>query len=147
MSDLEKTLQAMQALVDAAGNELVQSRDRIRMLEEEVSFIRGKLPERDRHIDVLRGDIQRQAGCVKRLIEERDEARKLLAEVTQERDHWLGKCRDHGASTFDSEAEVLAMHIYLRMPGIEPPLAFVAAERFLAERDSRRKKAEATNEN
>lgn len=143
MSDLEKVLQT---LVNAAEKEAAKSRDKIRMLEEEVSFIRGNLPERDRQIDVLRGDLQQQATTVQRLIEERDEARKLVAEVTRERDHWFNKCKEHEAASWDSELELLAMHIYLRMPGIEPPLAFVAAERFLAERNSRRKKAEVTDE-
>ena len=140
-------------LVNAAEKEAAKSRDKISMLEQEVSFIRDKLAERDAHIAVLRGDIQRQSGTVKRLIEERDEARKLLAEVKQERDHWLRKCkehepfdaasREHEAASRDSEVELLALRLFTRDRHITPPMAFLAAEHFLSERDSRRKKAEA----
>ena len=143
MSDLG---QVLQTLVDVAEEEAMKQRNKISMLEEELSFIRGKLPERDRQIDVLRGDLQQQATTVQRLIEERDEARKLLAEVTQERDHWLIKCKEHEAASWDYEVEVLAMHIFMREPK-PPAAAFREAEGFLAERDNRRnwnqKKAEA----
>ena len=127
-------------LVNAAEKEAVKSRDKIKSLEEEVSFIRDKLAERDAHIAVLRGDIQRQSSTVNRLIEERDEARKLLAEVKQERDHWLRKCKDLEAASWDSELELLAMHIFMREPK-PPAVAFREAEDFLAERDRRRKES------
>ena len=131
-------------LVNAAEKEAAKSRDKIRMLEEEVSFIRGNLPERDRQIDVLRGDLQQQTTTVHRLIEERDEARNLLAKMTQERDHWLSKCKEIEAASWDSELELLAMHIFMREPK-PPAVAFREAEDFLAERDRRRKEKESQN--